>query len=109
MTLADMHCKPCKDGSGKLSVDEATAMMTGLQGWKIVEEGKMIMLRLKFPDFKTALAFVIRTSDLAEAEDHHPDIRFGWGYVECYLTTHSADGLTRNDFILAAKIDALAN
>lgn len=109
MTLADMHCTPCRNGSGKLSADEATAMLAGLQGWKVVEEGRIIMLRLKFPDFKTAFTFVERVSVLAEAEDHHPDIRFGWGYVECYLTTHSAGGLTRNDFILAAKIDALAN
>ena len=109
MTLADLHCEPCKDGSGKLSEDEVRALLDTLQGWKLSDDGITIYLRLTFPNFKTALAFVTRVGEVAEAENHHPDIRFGWGYAECHLTTHSAGGLTKNDFILAARIDVLAS
>jgi 4a-hydroxytetrahydrobiopterin dehydratase len=61
----------------------------------------------KFPDFKSALAFVNQVGDLAEAQGHHPDILLGWGKVEITLWTHAVDGLTESDFILAAKIDQL--
>lgn len=109
MSLAEMHCTPCRNGEGKLNNAEVRALIETLQGWKISEDGTQISLRLTFPDFRTALGFVHQVAELAETEDHHPDISFGWGYVECSLTTHSAGGLTRNDFILASKIDVLAS
>jgi hypothetical protein len=62
----------------------------------------------KFPDFKSALAFVNRVGALAEEQGHHPDILLGWGKVEITTWTHAVDGLTESDFILAAKIDQLA-
>jgi 4a-hydroxytetrahydrobiopterin dehydratase len=61
----------------------------------------------KFPDFKSALAFVNRVGGVAEEQGHHPDILLGWGKVEITLWTHAVDGLTESDFILAAKIDQL--
>ncbi len=63
--------------------------------------------RFKFKNFAEALAFVNRVGALAEAENHHPSIRFGWGFAEITAFTHVIDGLSENDFILAAKIDAL--
>src|ERR1019366_7112064 len=62
----------------------------------------------KFPDFKSALAFVNRVGGVAEEQGHHPDILLGWGKVEITLWTHAVDGLTESDFILAAKIDQLS-
>ena len=75
-----------------------------LVDWTIIDQhhlGKTY----RFPDFATALAFVNRVGALAEAEDHHPDIELGWGRVALKIWTHSIGGLSRNDFILAAKID----
>lgn len=60
-----------------------------------------------FPNFRDAFGFVARVALIAEAEGHHPDIELGWGRAAFELTTHAASGLTRNDFVLAAKIDAL--
>lgn len=63
--------------------------------------------QFKFPDFRSALAFVNKVGEIAESEGHHPDITLGWGKVSIMLWTHAAGGLTENDFILAAKIDQL--
>jgi 4a-hydroxytetrahydrobiopterin dehydratase len=62
---------------------------------------------MKFPDFARALAFTNQVGAVAEAEGHHPDITVGWGKVAITLFTHAIDGLSENDFILAAKIDAI--
>lgn len=109
MSLAEMHCTPCRKGEGKLSAEEVAAMLDTIPGWQLDDAGTSISLHLTFPDFKGALAFVDRVGVIAEAEKHHPDISFGWGYVDCRLTTHAAGGLTRNDFIVASKIDVLAS
>lgn len=109
MSLAELHCRPCRNNEGLLPPEEIAALMETLPSWRRSADGKTIMLRQTFPDFRSALAFVNRVGELAEREDHHPDIYFGWGYVECHLTTHSSHGLTANDFILAAKIDVLAS
>ena len=61
-----------------------------------------------FPNFRDAFGFVARAALVAEAEGHHPDIELGWGRAAFELTTHAASGLTRNDFVMAAKIDRLA-
>jgi 4a-hydroxytetrahydrobiopterin dehydratase len=74
--------------------------------WKIVNEHHIVRA-CKFPDFKSALAFVNRVGEVAEEQGHHPDILLGWGKVEITLWTHAVDGLTESDFILAAKIDQL--
>jgi 4a-hydroxytetrahydrobiopterin dehydratase len=62
----------------------------------------------KFPDFAGAFAFVERIAELAEAEDHHPDITFGWGYCRVVWQTHKIKGLHENDFIMAAKVNNLS-
>jgi len=75
--------------------------------WTVAEE-RRLGRRYTFKDFARAFAFAGRIAALAEAEGHHPDLKVGWGYVEVELTTHAIGGLSRNDFILAAKIDELA-
>ncbi len=74
--------------------------------WKIVNEHHLERV-YKFPDFKSALAFVNKVGTIAEEQGHHPDILLGWGKVEITIWTHAVDGLTESDFILAAKIDQL--
>jgi len=75
--------------------------------WNVVNQHHLVR-SYKFPDFKSALAFVNRVGALAEEQGHHPDILLGWGKVEITTWTHAVDGLTESDFILAAKIDQLA-
>jgi 4a-hydroxytetrahydrobiopterin dehydratase len=74
--------------------------------WKVVDEHHIVR-GFKFPDFKSALAFVNRVGEVAEQQGHHPDILLGWGKVEITTWTHAVDGLTESDFVLAAKIDRL--
>ena len=106
MSLAAEKCVVCHDGSGKLAEAEVKSLLATLKQWEVLEG--MLFKRHDFKNFKQSLAFVNKVGEVAEAEDHHPDINFGWGFAEVSLITHSADGLTRNDFIVAAKIDALA-
>jgi 4a-hydroxytetrahydrobiopterin dehydratase len=71
------------------------------------QEGIEIKRDFTFPDFKTALSFVDEIGELAEQEGHHPDVTLSWGKVGVSLSTHAIEGLSENDFILAAKIDTM--
>jgi 4a-hydroxytetrahydrobiopterin dehydratase len=88
-----------------MSADEIEAAAAGLAGW--TSTGTHLQKRWKFADFASALGWVNRIGALAEAADHHPDLRLGWGYVEAELTTHDRGGITDVDIDLASKIDAL--
>lgn len=83
-------------------------MLKKVPGWELANGGKAIKRRFEFKNFKQALAFVNKVGEIAEAEDHHPDISFGWGYAEFLLWTHAIGGLHENDFIMASKINAIA-
>jgi 4a-hydroxytetrahydrobiopterin dehydratase len=89
----------------KLSADEVSERLEGLNGW--IAESDVIMKRFEFPNFAASLDFVNKVGALAEAADHHPDIKFGWGYAEFAMTTHDRGGLTEFDFDLARKIDGI--
>lgn len=91
---------------GRLSADEITAHLPSLQGWGV--EGNTLVKKLNFKNFVEALAYVNALGALAEAANHHPDIYFGWGYVNVTLTTHDVGGITASDFAMAKKIDLLA-
>lgn len=106
MNLTAEKCKPCRKSEGKLSGQDAMMLMGELDDWTFYPE--RIEKRWKFKNFTRALALVAKISEIAHREDHHPEVRFGWGYVEVTLNTHSVGGLSRNDFIVAAKIDAVA-
>jgi 4a-hydroxytetrahydrobiopterin dehydratase len=105
--LLQKKCVPCEGGTPPLGVADVQRYMAELaSGWMALEN-KKLRKEYRFPDFKTALAFVDRVGALAESEGHHPDIQLGWGRVLIELWTHAANGLTENDFILAAKTDEL--
>lgn len=106
LDLTQEHCEPCRSGEGKLGTSEAVTLMGELNDWTFFTT--RIEKHWEFKNFKQALALVAKVASIAEQENHHPEIRFGWGYVEVVLTTHSIGSLTRNDFIVAAKIDAIA-
>ncbi len=107
--LEQRHCIPCRGGIPPLDEAAARAYLARLSAWDLAPDAKRIERSFRFKDFAAALDFVNAVGAVAEAEGHHPDIRFGWGYVDISLQTHKIDGLHENDFILAAKIDALPN
>ncbi len=86
---------------------EANAYATKTPGWDLKSDGKRIERRFEFGNFQQALNFVNQAGAIAEAEGHHPDIKFGWGYCAISVYTHKINGLHENDFILAAKINVL--
>lgn len=107
LNLRASHCEACRGGTPPLTPEEYKSFLVELaKGWNVVDE-KQLLRTFTFPDFKTALDFVDKVGAEAEAEQHHPDIELGWGKVSIHLWTHKVGGLSRNDFILAAKIDAL--
>ena len=85
-----------------MAADAVAEYMDALPGWT-VEEGKVVHKAFRFNNFANALAFVNRIGDVAEEQDHHPDLELGWGRVVVNLSTHSVGGLSPNDFILAAR------
>jgi 4a-hydroxytetrahydrobiopterin dehydratase len=105
--LATKTCTPCRGGVPPLGRDEAEAYLGQAGGWQLRDDAKRIERSFKFKNFREALAFVDRVGALAEAEGHHPDISFGWGYATVSLHTHKIKGLHENDFIMAAKTNRL--
>jgi 4a-hydroxytetrahydrobiopterin dehydratase len=74
----------------------------------LIDDAHMLVKEFRFPDFKQALAFANKVGEVAEEEQHHPDMTIGWGNVSIELSTHAIGGLSENDFILAAKIDKIS-
>jgi 4a-hydroxytetrahydrobiopterin dehydratase len=105
--LAAAHCEACTPGTPPLPEPEAAELSAHVPDWE--RAGTSALRReFSFPNFRDAFGFVARVALIAEAEGHHPDIELGWGRATFELTTHAASGLTRNDVVLAAKIDRLA-
>jgi 4a-hydroxytetrahydrobiopterin dehydratase len=100
-------CIPCQGGIPPLPPDAAAEFLEQTPGWELTGEAGRILRKFAFGDFAETLAFVNRVGALAEAEGHHPDIAFGWGYCDITLFTHKIGGLHENDFILAAKVNQL--
>jgi 4a-hydroxytetrahydrobiopterin dehydratase len=105
--LAQRSCVPCKGGVPPLKGDELKKLSRQVPQWNVAEEHH-ISRSFDFPDFKSALEFVVKVGAVAEAEGHHPDVLLRWGNVTVTLWTHKIDGLTESDFILAAKIDKVS-
>ncbi len=104
--LASKTCVPCRGGVPALKGDELHHLIHQLPNWRVIDEHH-ITRAFKFPDFQKALDFVNRVGALAEEQGHHPDILLAWGKAEITLWTHSVNGLSESDFIMAAKIDQL--
>ena len=110
-TLADLRqkkCKPCEGGVKPLAEPEARAYLSSLPGWELSADGRLIGRTYVMRWFMDAIEFIQRIAEVAEGEDHHPDIHLtGYRRLRIELTTHAIGGLSENDFILAAKIDSL--
>ena len=108
-SLANEKCIPCRGGVPALKGEELAALARELGAdWRVVDEHHLEK-ELAFPDFAQALAFTNKVGALAEEEGHHPDIYLAWGKVRVTIWMHKVDGLTRSDFVLAAKIERLTN
>ena len=104
--LAEKTCVPCRGDVPPLEGGELERLAGQLPDWEVVD-GHHLRRLFRFGNFREALAFVIRVGELAEEQNHHPDISFGWGRAEVVIFTHKIDGLTESDFVFAAKTDRL--
>jgi 4a-hydroxytetrahydrobiopterin dehydratase len=107
-TLSEKTCTPCRGGIPPLTAQEAEAYHAQTPDWALKDDSTRIERTYRFRNFAAAAGFVRQAADLAEAEFHHPDISFGWGYATISLRTKKIKGLHENDFIMAAKLDRLA-
>lgn len=100
---------PCEGGVTAYSKEQALEQLQDLPGWELREEGKILRIAKKYRlrNFIEAMEFANAIGGIAESEGHHPDLLIGYGRTEVMLWTHAIKGLSENDFILAAKIDAL--
>ena len=103
--LARKKCQPCEGGIAPLSPAQAAPMLKGLEGWAL--EGKMIAKTYRFANYFETMAFVNAAAWVSHREDHHPDMQVGYNQCRVAYVTHAIDGLSENDFICAAKLDAL--
>ena len=108
--LQAKKCKPCEGGVPKLTQAESQELLKSVPEWTLTDDAAWIRRKWTLKNFQQAIDFVNRIAAVAEDEGHHPDIHIvGYKNVTIELTTHAIGGLSENDFILAAKIDALAH
>jgi 4a-hydroxytetrahydrobiopterin dehydratase len=105
--LAKKKCVPCEEGGEPLTREEAENLLVELDGWMLIDDAHMLAKSFHFKDFAESMEFVNKVAAIAEEEGHHPDLTISWGDVGVELTTHAMEGLSENDFILAAKIDEI--
>jgi 4a-hydroxytetrahydrobiopterin dehydratase len=103
--LARKKCAPCEGGVAPLSPAQVGPMLKGLPGWAL--EGRQITRTYRFANYHETMAFVNATAWISHREDHHPDLLVGYDQCKVSYWTHAIDGLSENDFICAAKLDAL--
>ena len=106
--LAKKKCVPCEGDIPDFDKSEIHKYLKKVDGWDVKNnenENFYLIKKFIFKNFKDSQNFVNKVGDLAEAENHHPDISFGWGYCEIKIFTHAIQGLAESDFILASKID----
>jgi len=110
--LLNKKCIACKDGILPFDISEIQKYQKKVDGWDVNENEKKIYFlekKFTFKNFINSQNFINKVGEISETEGHHPDISFGWGYAKIIITTHAIEGLSENDFILAAKIDQFFN
>ena len=110
--LLKKKCVPCEGSALPFDISEIHKYQKKVDGWNIFKDEKKVFFlnkKFNFKNFLDSQNFINKVGEISENEGHHPDISFGWGYAEIKITTHAIEGLSENDFILAAKIDQLIN
>lgn len=105
--LASKHCQACEGGVAPLGKEQVAEFLTQTGGWTVNDQGNEISRTFQFKNYYHTLAFVNALAWIAHQEDHHPDLEVGYNKCTVRYSTHAVKGLTENDFICAAKIDAL--
>jgi len=111
--LTNKHCVPCEGGIAPLNDDQIAALLPQVPRWRVAaietkeQIAKSIQRTFHFKDFRQAMAFLREVEEIAESEGHHPDFCVHYSRVDFTIWTHAIGGLHENDFILAAKIDAI--
>jgi 4a-hydroxytetrahydrobiopterin dehydratase len=108
-TLAQRPCIPCRGGVEPLTREQYARYLAEVSDWELDATARSIRRRFQFRDYRTALAFANAVSVLAEEVWHHPELALGWGFCDVSLTTRKIGGLHESDFVMAARIDALAS
>ena len=110
-TLNDLlngQCKEYPEGSPTLTPAEVQERMPLIPGWELVDDGKGIRFTERMADFQTVIDFVVEVAKVAEEQQHHPDVQVrSYRTLQIDFSTHSIGGLTDNDFIMAARVNAL--
>ena len=110
--LLNKKCVPCEGGILPFDISEIHKYQKKVDGWEVKKKNDNIYFLEKnfvFKNFVNSQNFINKIGEISEKENHHPDISFGWGYAKIAITTHVIEGLSENDFILAAKIDQIFN
>ena len=110
--LLNKKCIPCEGGILPFDISEIHKYQKKVDGWNVNKNEKrkyFLEKKFTFKNFIDSQNFINKIGEISEAERHHPDISFGWGYAKIMITTHAIEGLSENDFILAAKIDQIFN
>ena len=108
--LAKKKCIACEGDTPPFDTTEIHKYLKKVDGWDVnndQDKSFYLIKNFKFKNFKKTQVFVNQVGDIAEQENHHPDISFGWGYCKVKIFTHAIKGLAESDFILAAKIDKI--
>ena len=111
--MSDLHekkCIPCQGGVPSFDISEIHKFLKKVDGWEVKKNEKgsyLLEKNFKFKNFAESQKFINEVSNIAENENHHPDITFGWGYAKIQIFTHKIQGLVESDFILAAKVDQI--
>lgn len=106
-SLASAHCHPRRGAEHKLGVAAIKARLSLLPAWRLADDGQAVSRRFDFPDYHRTIAFVNALAFIANREDHHPDLGVYYDHVDVRYSTHDVGGLSENDFICAARADAL--
>lgn len=107
--LNQKQCQPCEGGARPLESDRVNELLPQVPGWQVDDDGKRIHRRFEFKGFYKTVAFINAMAWIANQEGHHPDFEAGYNYCLVNFTTHAIDGLSENDFICAAKVNALVD
>ena len=108
--LAKKKCVPCEGNILPFEISEIHKYLKKVDGWDVKknkDESYFLFKEFSFDNFKESQVFVNKVGEIAEQENHHPDLSFGWGYCKVKIFTHAIKGLAESDFILAAKIDQI--
>lgn len=105
--LASQHCQPRKGKEHALDAATVASLLPLLPGWQVSDDGKALVKDFRFGNFHHTLGFINAVGFMANHEDHHPDLEAGYGHCHLLWSTHDVGGLSLNDFICAARVEAL--